>query len=65
MFSKNGSTRIIINMRTIVSILFIIISSLFVYHLTLLSKKHSNCRTIYILENENYDLDDEYSQLNP
>ena len=52
-------------MRTIVSILFIIISSLFVYHLTLLSKKHSNCRTIYILENENYDLDDEYSQLNP
>tara|TARA_B100000745_G_C20018112_1_gene346114 strand:+ start:464 stop:607 length:144 start_codon:yes stop_codon:yes gene_type:complete len=44
-------------MKTIVSILFIIISSLFVYNLILILNKNKNkkCKTIYIVENNKYD----------
>ena len=44
-------------MKSIVSILFIIISSLFMYHSILLMNKDKNnkkCKTIYIVENDDF-----------
>lgn len=51
-------------MESIITMLFIIIMSMFTYNIIIMLKESKNCKTIYILENENYEIDEfEYSKI--